>query len=74
MQSIVRFLRPKPPYIEHAVNLCLSLAAANLFVVFFCPGRYDIALDSLHLHAFSLRNWLVPCFTLALSKAWLEGR
>jgi hypothetical protein len=50
------------------------LVCANVLVLFFVQGGYDIEVGPVHLHAFSLRNWLGLCLALSLGKAWMEER
>lgn len=49
-------------------NLCQRARLA------FRASGYDIELGPFHLHAYSLRNWPILCFALALATTWLEGR
>ena len=56
------------------IRVLFYMTCANVLVLFFVQGGYDVELGPLHLHAYSLRKWLLLCFAFALSKTWLEGR
>jgi hypothetical protein len=59
---------------DMGIRVLFYITCANVLVLFFVQGGYDVELGPLHLHAYSLRNWLLLCFAFALSKTWLEGR
>jgi hypothetical protein len=65
---------PKAVPFETLIRLLFYVTFANTLVLFFVRGGYDFVLGPLHVHAYSLRNWLILCFTLALVTTWLEGR
>jgi len=55
------------------VRAVFYIVFANVVVLFFLQGGYDIEFGPIHLHAYSLRNWLVICFAMGLATTWLEG-
>jgi len=59
---------------EKGIRVLFYLICANVLVLFFVQGGYDIALGPVHLHAYSLRNWLLLCLAFAVATTWLEGR
>lgn len=65
---------PKQVLLDTLVRLLFYITFANTLVLFFVQGGYDFTLGPLHVHAYSLRNWLLLCLALALAKTWLEGR
>lgn len=75
IKGIVTSLQePGQSHLEKLVALLFYLASANLFVVFFVQGGYDVTLGPIHVHAYSMKKWLLLCLTLALTRVWLEGR
>ncbi len=56
------------------IRFLFYMTCANVLVLFFVQGGYDVELGPFHVHAYSLRNWLLLCFALALVKTRLEGR
>lgn len=65
---------PKQALLETLVRMLFFVTFGNVLVLFFVQGGYDFALGPLHVHAYSLRNWLLLCLAFALVKTWLEGR
>lgn len=63
-----------PSRVEAVIKGLWFIVCANVLVLYFVQGGYDITVGPVHLHAFSLRNWLAFCLALSLSKAWLEER
>lgn len=63
-----------PSRFEALIKGLWFIACANVLVLFFVQGGYDIELGPVHLHASSLRNWLALCLALSLGKAWMEER
>lgn len=63
-----------PSHLESCIRFLWYLACANVFVLFFVQGGYDVRLGLINVHATSLRNWLILCFGLSLIKANLEER
>ncbi len=63
-----------PSRFETLVKGLWFLVCANVLVLFFVQGGYDIEVYPVHLHATSLRNWLALCLALSLVKAWMEER
>ncbi|MCC6139545.1 MAG: hypothetical protein IT389_02895 [Nitrospira sp.] len=59
---------------EMGIRALFYMICANVFILFFVQGGYDIELGPLHIHAYSLRNWLLVCLAFALASTWLEGR
>lgn len=59
---------------EIGLRILFYMTCVNVLVLFFVQGGYEIEIGPVPLHAYSLRNWLVLCFMLALSKTWVEGR
>lgn len=56
-----------PSRFDACVHALLCAICANVLVLFFVQGDYDIDLGPFHAHAYSLRNCLVGCFTLAIA-------
>jgi hypothetical protein len=54
------------------VNLLLFIAAVNLCGVFFVYGGYDVWIGPVHLHGYSISNYLLLCLILAGVKGWLR--
>ncbi|ULA64045.1 MAG: conserved membrane protein of unknown function [Nitrospira sp.] len=59
---------------EKGIRVLFYLVCANVLVLFFVQGGYDITVGPVHLHAYSLRNWLLLCLAFACATTWLEGR
>ncbi len=63
-----------PSRFEDYIRGLWYVTCANVLILFFVQGGYDIEIGPVHLHASSLRNWLALCLALSLGKAWLEER
>lgn len=68
------FHDPHRSLLDKMVAILLSLAAANLCVVFFVQGGYEFSVGPILVHARYVRKSLLLCLAFALAYTWLDGR